>query len=148
MPGKDGSTDLDRLLDVLIPSFEGLPGAGSLGLAGSVASDALANPRFAAALQRVLDALGSSTKPFGESDVRTVEEHNPEAFADVINLAYTNYYTDARVLAVVERHTGYRAAPPQPTGYELAPFDPALLENVVRRAVSRSNQLTEPDTSP
>lgn len=148
MPGNDGATDLDRLLDVLIPAFDGLPGAGSLGLAGSVASDASANPRFADSLARVLGALGTSTKPFGESDVRAVAERNPEPFADVINLAYTNYYTDARVLAVVERHTGYRAAPPQPTGYELAPFDPALLENVLGRAVRRSNQLTESDTSP
>lgn len=146
MPGNDGELDLIRLLDVLIPAFDGLPGAGGLGLAPSVASDAAANPRFADALALVLDALAGS--PFRESDVRSVAERKPEAFADVVNLAYTNYYTEPRVLAVVERNTGYRAEPPQPNGYDLAPFDPSLLDNVRHRAARLANQCTEPGTLP
>lgn len=146
MPRDDGGTDLVRLLDVLIPPFDGLPGAGGLGLAVSVASDAASNPRFADALAYVLASLAGSL--FRESDVHAVEERNPEAFGDVVNLAYTNYYTDARVLAVVERRTGYRAEPPQPNGYELAAFDPSLLDAVLLRSARRSEQVGQQGTSP
>ena len=140
MPDEDsGDVRLAQLLDVLLPSFDGVPGAGGLGLAASVARDAGGNPRFAASLQLVLDALATLSRPPRESDVREVEERNPEAVADVVNLAYTSYYTDTRVLAMVERHTGYRADPPQPRGYDLGPFDPSLLNNVLRRAAQIPN---------
>lgn len=149
MPNEDrGDVRLAQLLDVLLPSFDGVPGAGGLGLAASVARDAGGNPRFATSLQLVLDALATLSRPPRESDVREVEERNPEAVADVVNLAYTSYYTDTRVLAMVERHTGYRADPPQPGGYDLGPFDPSLLSNVLRRAAQIPNPLTGPEKSP
>ena len=144
MPPDDGGDDLVRLLDVLIPPFGGLPGAGGLGLALSVASDAASNRRFTDALALVLDWLAGTA--FRESDVRAVEGRNPDAFADVVNLAYTNYYTDARVLAIVERRTGYRAGPPQPGVYDLAAFAPSLLDAVLLRAERLADQ-REQETS-
>ena len=128
---------LTALLDVLIPPFDGLGGAGELGLANSVAEDAAASPRFSASLATVLDALMQTSWPTDvvarEALVRSIEERAGAAFGEVVNLAYTNYYTDDRVLAMIERHTGYRARPPQPDGYELEPFNPALLAMVTQR---------------
>ena len=40
----------------------------------------------------------------------------------------------ARVLAAVAEATGYRLGPPQPGGYDVEPFDEAVLGNVKRKS--------------
>ena len=65
--------------------------------------------------------------------LQAIEAAAPAAFAALVKAAYTAYYQDQRVLAAIERATGYAARPPQPLGYELEPFDPALLEVVRNR---------------
>jgi hypothetical protein len=41
--------------------------------------------------------------------------------------AYSLYYTDPAVVRVIGRLTGHSAAPPQPQGHALPPFDPAMV---------------------
>lgn len=63
-----------------------------------------------------------------------LEAAEPMAFGRLVAAACTAYYVDPRVRAVVEVRTGYPARPPQPDGYDLPPFDDALLETQRRRA--------------
>ena len=65
--------------------------------------------------------------------LRTIADVLPRPFTSVINMAYTAYYTDPRVLHALQSRTGYQATPPQPAGYQLAEFDTALLERVRAR---------------
>jgi len=129
---------LTAALDRLLPRNEELPPAGQMGLARAVLDDAATSPPLAAALATVMQRLPES---FGELNweaqdeaLRAVEATQPRAFAGLINLAYTAYYTDARVLGFIARRTGYEPRPPQPKGYQLTAFDDRLLEKASRRA--------------
>ena len=55
-------------------------------------------------------------------------------FERLVTLAYTAYYIEPRVRAVIERETGYENRPPQPLGYALEPFDERLLDKQRQRA--------------
>ena len=134
--------DLIALLDGIIPprpatgAAPDLPGAGGLGLAAAVLDDAAASNRQAD-LDEVLGRLPAGFTDLDprarEAALRTVADALPRAFASVINMAYTAYYTDPRVLHALQARTGYQATPPQPGGYPLDEFDPALLERVRTR---------------
>jgi hypothetical protein len=123
-----GGDLLGTVLDRLLPPDGELPGAGGLGLAAGI-PDEVAAP--------VLGALppGFAALP-GDAQVaalRAIEAAAPAPFAALVKAVYTAYYQDQRVLAAIERATGYAARPPQPLGYDMEPFDPALLEVVRNR---------------
>lgn len=126
------------ILDRLLPPHEDLPGAGAMGLAPAVATEAARYPVLGDALSTVLTGLpGDFSGLDGQAQdeaLRALEAAQPEAFAGLVNLAYNAYYTDGRVLRLIERRTGYEARPPQPLGYELAPFDESVLAQVRQRA--------------
>lgn len=128
---------LEAVLDTIVPARGEIPGAGGLGLGSSVLADARANGTVAD-LVAVLDLLPTEFADLDalarESALRTIEESEPEAVASVVNMAYTAYYTQPRVLEGISERTGYNPGPPQPSGYVLDPFDPALLEPVLERA--------------
>ena len=65
--------------------------------------------------------------------LRAAEAAHPGAFAALVRAAYIAYYTDARVLRRIEADTGYAARPPQPLGYELAPFEEDALAVIRQR---------------
>lgn len=118
------------LLDTVIPASDDMPGAGTTALAERVRVDAVDTP-LAAGLDLVIRQL-----PIGfvhldartrEAALRALSDSEPAAVDQVVNLVYTAYYTDAEVLARIEGRTGYHAGPPQPRGYQLAPFAPDLL---------------------
>jgi hypothetical protein len=119
------------VLDTLLPPFEQLAGAGELGLSEMVLADANWSPEFVAAVQWMSDALpgdfATLDAPARTAALVALEAATPHHFASIVNLAYNAYYTDPRVLEWIERSSNYSSAPPQPAGYELAPFDPAIL---------------------
>jgi hypothetical protein len=136
---EDRST-LAALLDAIIPaSADGRkPGAGALGIEASVSyavqEDAIASPVFAS----LLDSLRSAARDLGvetiaelDEEVRTeivrrVESEIPEAFARVVAHTCVQYYQNAEVVSAL----GLEARPPFPTGFEVAPTNPALLDPV------------------
>ena len=141
-PPTHATPALIALLDGIIPPRPGtdsspdLPGAGGLGLAPAVLADAAASQRQAD-LDEVLSHLPediTDLDPLARDAVlRTIADAHPRPFASVINMAYTAYYTDPRVLHALQARTGYQATPPQPGGYDLDAFDPALLDRVRTR---------------
>jgi hypothetical protein len=115
------------LLDTLLPGGEGFPPASGVGLDGWIAG----RPRFAPALAELVAALPedfATRAPAARTATLTaLEADRPELFGAVVVAAYSGYYTNPEVLAVVEARCGYKARPPQPGGYALPAFDPAIL---------------------
>ncbi len=117
---------LDAVLGTLLPGEGAWPSAGALGLAGEVAGELGEDcARLLAALPPGFAALDAEAR---EDALRAIEARHPAMFDRLVAAAYTAYYVDARVRRTIERETGYEDRPPQPLGYELEPFDEALLE--------------------
>lgn len=116
---------LAALLDTLLPGGNAWPPGSSVALALS--------PDIDAAMSELLSALPASFTAGDEAVLRDLEAKHPVAFDRVVTEAYTAYYTDPAVRAVIERMTGYEARAPQPLGYALPPFDEALLDAQKRR---------------
>ena len=136
-----GVVSRDRLtivLDRLLPgdAATGWPAAGALGLAPralAMADEGGDGARLAAILAALPDGFDEAEEADQIAALRTLEHADPDGFGLLILFAYGAYYTDARVRAVVEARTFYPARPPQPEGYEMPPFDQALLDTVKRR---------------
>lgn len=111
---------LVHLLDLLLPGGDGFPAASEIGLAARIANEA----RLASSVASLLEVL---PREIGQSELEAAEATAPTVFGTALVAAYSAYYTHPAVLAVVEAATGYRAEPPQPAGYALPPFDPAML---------------------
>jgi hypothetical protein len=119
------------VLDELLPGGEGFPAASAIGLAGWLRG----RPDFAAPAQAVLDALpaGFATASAAERDAALRDLEPLAAFDRLLVGAYSGYYVHPDVLAAIAEHTGYPARPPQPEGYALPQFDPAILDAVQLR---------------
>ena len=128
---------LPAVLDTLLPANRHLPAAGRMGLAGAVLVDAAWSPEFAQALRWLGDALPvhfvAAEGAVRVEALRALEAAEPRRFATIVNLAYNAYYVQPDVLALIQSESGFTARPPQPLGYELEPFDPAVLAVVARR---------------
>lgn len=128
------------MLDELIPARDAsLPGAGSLGVGAYVAAklgdvvplvarglaalDALARDRGAADFA---DLEAGERAPL----VNEVAAGHPGFVECLVFHTYVGYYQDPRVALAI----GFPARPPYPEGYELAPGDLGLLDDVRKRA--------------
>ncbi len=139
-------TDSDRMMlaaamDRMIPAVDDLSGAGAMGLGRKVEQGAQRVPRLRSALVAVVDALsldaashavgGFRALPPDSQDeaLRLVETSMPRQFAVFLQLVYTVYYMEP----AVHESIGWHGRPPQPEGYEMAPFDDAVLERARQR---------------
>jgi hypothetical protein len=125
-------TDLLALLDTLLPGDADFP-RGS-----RIARALAAHARFGPALAAIRAALpaGFAALPAADRAARlaAVEQADPATFAAMLTGAYSLYYTDPAVAAVLARLTGQSGAPPQPGGHPLPLFDPAMLAIPAARA--------------
>ena len=64
-----------------------------------------------------------------DTALRKVETDHPDFFEALVKNTYGGYSSDPKVLPLL----GLETRPPQPMGYQLEPFDTALLENVKKR---------------
>jgi hypothetical protein len=93
-------------------------------VAGDLPDDVLAD------LARVMPGFAAGD----EVALRQAETAQPAAFERAVAAAYLAYYTAPAVRQVLARLTGYEDRPPQPLGYDLPPFDLALLDRQRARA--------------
>lgn len=130
---------LVAVANCLIPAREAVPGAGDLGVAATIERALSADPSlrrtFLDGLRAI--ALAAGERGFAAHEVeeqeavlRSVEGAEPTFFALLVEHTYRGYYT----LPEVQRGLGLSGEPPQPRGYHLAPFDPALLAKQRQRA--------------
>ncbi len=130
---------LTSVLNRLVPARENLRGAGDLDVGDSIEASMAGSPRLRRLL---LDGLveitiASEGQPFVDLDpaaqtrvLETVEQEHPAFFVALVDHTYRGYYTMPAVHAAI----GYESRPPQPRGYRLPPFDPALLDQQRTRA--------------
>ena len=147
MPDTDTKfTDTDRHLlklamDMIVPAVDDLPGAGEMGLADNAVDLANRVPDFRAALRRTLDALALDPSSRAEGGFAALDEEQqtaaltvlessmPTVFDKFVDLVYIVYYSDERV----HKRIGWRTGALQPLGWDLPPFDPAILDTVSKR---------------
>lgn len=125
---------LNALLDTLLPGDGSFPPAS----ATTTAARLLGHDRFAPTLPAILDALPADFRIL-DTQARTalltqVEQTRPAAFHAFVTGVYSLYYTDPAVAEAIARQTGYQTRPPQPQGYALEPFDPAMVAIPAARA--------------
>ena len=147
MPTSDRQlTDVDRvvmkrILDLIIPAVDDLPGAGGLGLAERVERGAMRYGRLRSGMLSILDAMTLDIASRVEggfaaldeerqiASVKTVEADLPVQFSEFVELVYETYYTDSRV----HERIGWVGRPPQPEGFDIGSWDPSILENARKR---------------
>ena len=132
---------LKLAMDLIVPAVDELPGAGEMGLADNAVDLANRVPEFGDALKRTLDALALDPSARAEGGFAALDEEQrtaalmvlessmPAVFDKFVDLVYVAYYSDERV----HKRIGWRTGALQPLGWELPPFDPAILENVSKR---------------
>jgi hypothetical protein len=127
---------LKSVLNRLIPPRSDLPGAGDLDVGASIERSMAGSARLRRLLLDGLTEIDISSDrehrvPFVELDpaiqtsvLEHVESTRPAFFVALIEHTYRGYYT----LPAVHQAIGHDSRPPQPLGYRLPPFDPALLD--------------------
>ncbi len=125
---------LAAVLDTMLPGDDVFPSASAVDLAAEM----IEHPVFAiptqAALALLPEGLHAADAAARIAAIAALEAHHPAVFAPFITAVYSVYYAAAPTLRAVEAATGYAARPPQPEGYALKPFDPALLAVPAARA--------------
>lgn len=127
-------TVLRAAMDRLVPAVGDLPGAGTMALAPEVEAMAGQHSAFHRALVGLLDGLAAKgfatlAGPAQDDALRALEAAQPLLFNAVLELVYLAYYGDERV----HRRIGWRTGPLQPSGFELPPFDEAILDKTRQR---------------
>ena len=139
---RDRALTLRAWVDTLIPARGERPAAADVGAAEYIDAVVFRAPRVRAPLIEAIDTVDSmSVERHGAAFVgqeandqvailREFEERDGEGiFAFVRDLTYEVYYTSTRVLAALERETGWRYEAAF-AGSEMEPFDEDLLARV------------------
>jgi hypothetical protein len=127
---------LKSALNRIVPARGALPGAGDLQVGDSIERTLGESARLRRLILDGLTELAIIAQrdhgvPFAELDparqttvLETVEKRCPASFVALVDHTFRGYYT----LASVQRAVGFEPRPPQPLGYHLEPFEPALLD--------------------
>ena len=132
---------LAAVLNRLVPPVSDLPGAGDLGILAAVEGRARRHRNLRQALSTIMEAFsldpaahaagGFAALPVEEQDdsIRQIRATMPGQFDTFLKLVYTVYYMEPEVL----KQIGAPDHPPQPQGFELAPWNEAILEQARER---------------
>jgi len=129
---------LSPIVDCLLPGDEQhWPSAASVNLGNRVGEFIRESGDGEQVLRSVFNftqpAFGDLTRSQQVECLQAFESNETTLFDRLLVATYNMYYTDPTVRQVIERVTGYEARPPQPKGYQLEPFDKALLNKVLQR---------------
>ena len=132
---------LRTVLNRIVPARDGVPGAGDLELGPGIEQALVESPRlrrlFLDGLREVAITAQCATgsefvdlEPRRQTEVlESVEHASPAFFSALVEHTYRAYYT----VPEVQRAVGSEPRPPQPLGYQLPAFDPALLDRQRQR---------------
>ena len=126
-----------HVLDRIIPSGEGFPGAGEAGIADYISKQAAHSPELKQSLTKGLAdiELGSDfafaklSDAEKDSVLRKIEIEEPDFFNRLLIQTYNGYYTRSDILKLLDME--YR--PPQPLGHQMDSMDTSLLDKVIKR---------------
>lgn len=121
------------LVDAMIPGDGSFPKASDVGVHGALAHR-LRELQGPDAYDDILKAIGDDR---GAVAVRKIEHGRPNLFATLRMIVYLAYYEQPAVIQAVRSLGHVYNDAPQPQGYVLDPFDPAIdLPNVKGHYVS------------
>lgn len=121
------SDTLNALLSTMLPGGDGFPSAADTNCAEWLSQNAGFRPAIKALLAKLPQGF-ETFAPGAQSDMlKRIEKDAPEVFDAATVAIYSAYYTRPEVLTAIEAARGYKAVPPQPGGYALPAFDPAIL---------------------
>jgi hypothetical protein len=130
------------MLNRIVPAHADVPGAGDLDVGASIERTLAESPHLRrlfidGLLEVAITAQREAGLPFVELDpirqtvvLKTIEQRWPAFLVALVEHTYRGYYT----LAAVQHAVGFEPRPPQPLGHQLAPFDPAVLDQQRQRA--------------
>ena len=130
---------LKAVLNSLVPPVEDLPGAGDLGLVSYVDRAMADAPHLRRHILGILDRLEIDSQRSRRQDfadlpdaartdmLRRCEADQPVSFNSMVEAAYVGYYSHPRILDALG------AVAPDESESHLRPFDPQLLDNVIKR---------------
>lgn len=124
---------LTAALDTLLPGNDQFPSAAAIGLDERLSALDHLRPAVDGAVAKLPADFACLSRDDRTQHLQDWEADDPDGFGAFVIAAYSAYYTHPAVLAVVEHATGYAARPPQPQGYALAGFDPAIVAVPKRR---------------
>jgi hypothetical protein len=124
---------LTRVLNHLIPAAAEMPAAGDIGVAQYIDRALLAAPHLRAHVIKVLAAIPESTRSGAEFDelLHLIEDEQDESFDVLVQAAYSGYYSDPHIHAILHWCDEQRQPP-------VAPFDESLLVPIHQRMAMRS----------
>ena len=127
---------LSAVFATILPGDDLYPSAGLLLLAERTPT----YPHFAPAIAGTLAALPANFATLDQAArttiLRDLEAATPDLFAAFVTAAYSLYYSDETVLRVIAEAENYTPRSPQPEGYALEPFDPAVVAKPAKNAPS------------
>lgn len=121
------SSSLAILLDLMIPGDGTFPQPGHIDLAEAMAGHERFGPMAEAMIASLPADFAGQAKEGQIAGISRIERDVPAVFDPFVVALYSLYYVHPAVLAAVERTSGYAARAPQPEGYVLKPFDPAIV---------------------
>ena len=113
---------LAGVVDAMIPGDDSFPKASAVGVHGALALR-LRELQGVDAHKALLNAIGEDR---GEAAVRSIERDRPDLFAAIRRSVYLAYYEQPAVIDAVRALGFVYNDAPQPLGYALDPFDPAI----------------------
>lgn len=125
---------INALAEALLPGDAHWPSGGSIDLATMVASISALVPGHTESMSELERVVGSafidSSPPQRQTVLEAVEHEHPDLFGVGRLLVFDAYYRHARVVEAMADRCGYRGDPPQPAGFPVGDFDPAVLSTV------------------
>lgn len=113
---------LISVVDALIPGDGAFPKASDVGVHGVLVSR-LRELHGAQAYSQLLQAVGDGP---GDVVATHLERDHPDLFTTVRMIVYLAYYEQPAVIQVIREMGFVYNDSPQPLGYELEPFNPAV----------------------
>lgn len=123
--------DMNAVLDMLIPANGGWPGAGELNILRQILIDAEIDDErdgLINILSLIPSGFVSLSKNKKVSMLKSLESNQQQLFSLLLKHVFNIYYSDIRVLKIVEKETAYPARPPLYGGYVMEPFDESLVK--------------------
>lgn len=113
---------LISVIDAMVPGDDRFPKASEVGVHGALTHRlrALHGPD---AYGDLLNVIGEDR---GTAAVHKIEQSSPELFATLRMIVYLAYYEQPAVIQAVRCLGHVYNDAPQPQGYDLDPFDPAI----------------------
>ncbi len=125
---------IDALAEALLPGDAHWPSGAEVDLAELVQSISALVPGHTKSMDELLQELGDTfiegSRLERRANLEAIERERPDLFGVARLVVLDAYYRHPRVLGVLAVRCGYRAAPPQPTGFPVDAFDPSVLSTV------------------